>query len=127
MTELNSDLESSITPRLMVGKVQCFIKVVWARGPRFFVSHLLAVTSKWKVTAQHYELPLGSLKVAFVLILYILTYTGLDFGFLVDVASDKVPHETIKEKFGINMPQDFFDLWEFCKELNPQKPQGIVC
>ena len=49
------------------------------------------------------------------------------FCFLADVASDKSPHETIKEKFGINMPQDFYDLWEFCEELNPQRPQGIVC
>ena len=38
--------------------------------------------------------------------------------------ADKTLHEILKEKFGINMPQDFFDLWEFCKDINPQKPQG---
>ncbi|XP_046851818.1 histone PARylation factor 1-like [Xenia sp. Carnegie-2017] len=34
-------------------------------------------------------------------------------------------HDFIKEKFGINMPQDFYDLWELCKEWNPHKPQVV--
>ena len=24
------------------------------------------------------------------------------------------------------MPQDFYDLWELCKEWNPHKPQGLI-
>ncbi|XP_028406605.1 histone PARylation factor 1-like [Dendronephthya gigantea] len=40
--------------------------------------------------------------------------------------SDKISHEIIKEKFGISMPQDFYDLWLLCKELNPQKPQDAL-
>ena len=46
-------------------------------------------------------------------------------GFFSDTKPDKIPHEIIQERFGINMPQDFYDLWEFCKELNPQRPQGM--
>jgi hypothetical protein len=37
----------------------------------------------------------------------------------------KIPHEIILEMFGIRMPDDFYDLWEFCKEQNAQCPQGM--
>lgn len=34
--------------------------------------------------------------------------------------------KTIKEKFLVDMPQDFYDFWEFCKHLNPLAPEGMV-
>lgn len=32
--------------------------------------------------------------------------------------------EFIKEKFLVEMPEDFFTFWEFCKTLNPKDPQN---
>lgn len=32
--------------------------------------------------------------------------------------------EKLKEVFKVELPQDFFDFWEFCKELNKEKPCG---
>ena len=34
------------------------------------------------------------------------------------------PQRTIKERFLVDMPQDFYDFWEFCKHLNPAAPEG---
>lgn len=34
------------------------------------------------------------------------------------------PQRTIKERFLVDMPQDFYDFWEFCKHLNPTAPEG---
>lgn len=36
------------------------------------------------------------------------------------------PQSNIKEKFLVDMPQDFYDFWEFCKDLNHTVPQGII-
>lgn len=33
---------------------------------------------------------------------------------------------SIKEKFLVDMPQDFYDFWEFCKDFNPITPGGIL-
>ena len=33
-------------------------------------------------------------------------------------------NEKLKEVFKVELPQDFFDFWEFCKELNKEKPCG---
>lgn len=33
---------------------------------------------------------------------------------------------TIKKKFLVDMPQDFYDFWEFCKDLDHSAPEGIV-
>ena len=33
---------------------------------------------------------------------------------------------SIKEKFLVDMPQDFYDFWEFCKDLNHTAPEGNV-
>ena len=36
--------------------------------------------------------------------------------------------ENVKRKFLVQMPEDFYQFWEFCKSLNPSDPQGIsVC
>ena len=32
--------------------------------------------------------------------------------------------EDIKSKFLVEMPEDFFQFWEFAKSLHPKKPQG---
>ena len=32
--------------------------------------------------------------------------------------------EDIKSKFRVEMPQDFYDFWEFAKTLNTQAPSG---
>jgi hypothetical protein len=34
--------------------------------------------------------------------------------------------ETIKQKFLVEMPEDFYSFWSFCKTLSPDKPEGIV-
>lgn len=34
-------------------------------------------------------------------------------------------HENIKSKFLVEMPEDFFDFWRFCKELNEEDPLGL--
>jgi len=32
--------------------------------------------------------------------------------------------ENIKQKYLFDMPEDFYQLWEFCKYLKPENPQG---
>jgi len=32
--------------------------------------------------------------------------------------------EDIKRKFLVEMPQDFYDFWEFAKSVNPRAPSG---
>ena len=32
--------------------------------------------------------------------------------------------EDLKNKFKVQMPQDFFDFWEFCKDINQKCPSG---
>lgn len=32
--------------------------------------------------------------------------------------------ESIKQKFLVEMPRDFYDFWEFCKSLNKHNPEG---
>jgi hypothetical protein len=34
--------------------------------------------------------------------------------------------EAIKQKFLVEMPEDFYSFWSFCKALLPDKPEGIV-
>ena len=34
--------------------------------------------------------------------------------------------ENVKRKFLVQMPEDFYQFWEFCKSLNPSDPQGTV-
>ena len=43
-----------------------------------------------------------------------------------EITPEKIPHKIIQEMFGITMPYDFYDLWEFCKELNNQSPQDAL-
>ena len=33
----------------------------------------------------------------------------------------------IKRKFLVDMPQDFYDFWEFAKTVNKQAPCGQFC
>jgi len=33
----------------------------------------------------------------------------------------------IKRKFLVDMPQDFYDFWEFAKSVNKQAPCGQFC
>ena len=33
--------------------------------------------------------------------------------------------ENIRSKFLVEMPQDFYDFWDFAKSLSKNKPQGI--
>lgn len=32
--------------------------------------------------------------------------------------------EELRLKFKVEMPQDFFDFWDYCKSINPAKPSG---
>jgi len=43
-----------------------------------------------------------------------------------DETSDepKDEREDIKRKFLVEMPQDFYDLWDFAKTVNPKAPSG---
>ncbi|XP_005095777.1 histone PARylation factor 1 [Aplysia californica] len=41
-------------------------------------------------------------------------------------ASPEDIKESIKAKFLVEMPEDFFLFWEFCKCLNPSKPQDAL-
>jgi hypothetical protein len=34
--------------------------------------------------------------------------------------------EAIKQKFLVEMPEDFYSFWSFCKTLSPDKPEGTV-
>jgi hypothetical protein len=34
--------------------------------------------------------------------------------------------EAIKQKFLVEMPEDFYSFWSFCKSLSPDKPEGIL-
>ena len=34
--------------------------------------------------------------------------------------------ESIKQKFLVEMPEDFYSFWSFCKTLSPDKPEGMV-
>ncbi|XP_065898955.1 histone PARylation factor 1-like [Dysidea avara] len=36
------------------------------------------------------------------------------------------PRSSIKEKFLVDMPQDFYDFWDFCKVLNPVAPEEAL-
>jgi hypothetical protein len=33
--------------------------------------------------------------------------------------------EAIKQKFLVDMPEDFYSFWSFCKSLSPDKPEGM--
>lgn len=35
-------------------------------------------------------------------------------------------NQIIKKLFLVNMPDDFYDFWEFCKSLSPESPQGMI-
>ncbi len=41
-----------------------------------------------------------------------------------DVEEDVDVKVDIKTKFKVEMPQDFYDFWDFCTDLNPGKPAG---
>jgi hypothetical protein len=32
--------------------------------------------------------------------------------------------EAIKQKFLVDMPEDFYSFWSFCKSVSPDKPEG---
>lgn len=32
--------------------------------------------------------------------------------------------ESIKQKFLVDMPEDFYSFWSFCKSVSPDKPEG---
>ncbi|KAL3879005.1 hypothetical protein ACJMK2_031327 [Sinanodonta woodiana] len=34
--------------------------------------------------------------------------------------------ENLKQKFMVDMPEDFYDFWEFCKTANPKKPEDAL-
>lgn len=42
------------------------------------------------------------------------------------IESDNEIHQNIREKFLINMPNDFYDFWNFCKDLNSTKPLNAL-
>jgi len=56
---------------------------------------------------------------------YVLAFIGIEHKSN-DDTKVMCPQNTIKEKFLVDMPQDFYDFWEFCKDLNPTAPEGIV-
>jgi hypothetical protein len=33
--------------------------------------------------------------------------------------------DAIKQKFLVEMPEDFYSFWSFCKSLSPDKPEGM--
>ena len=33
--------------------------------------------------------------------------------------------ENVKRKFLVQMPEDFYQFWEFCRSLNHSNPQGV--
>jgi len=35
--------------------------------------------------------------------------------------------ENIKSKFLVEMPEDFYQFWEFCSNINPEDPCGNFC
>ena len=35
--------------------------------------------------------------------------------------------ENLQRKFLVQMPDDFYQFWEFCKSLNSSNPQGMSC
>ena len=39
------------------------------------------------------------------------------------VRSCSDPAVDIKHMFLVSMPKDFYQLWEFCKEIKPQQPE----
>lgn len=34
--------------------------------------------------------------------------------------------EAIKQKFLVEMPEDFYSFWSFCQSLSPDKPEGVL-
>lgn len=34
--------------------------------------------------------------------------------------------ENVKRKFLVEMPEDFYQFWDFCKSLNPSRPEGKI-
>ena len=34
--------------------------------------------------------------------------------------------ESIKQKFLVEMPDDFYSFWSFCKSLSSEEPEGVV-
>ena len=36
------------------------------------------------------------------------------------------PREAIKKKFLVEMPEDFYEFWEFAKSLNSAAPSGLL-
>ena len=34
--------------------------------------------------------------------------------------------ESIIQKFLVEMPEDFYSFWSFCKTLSPDKPEGML-
>jgi uncharacterized protein (DUF2344 family) len=37
--------------------------------------------------------------------------------------TSQVIKDDIKEKFKVEMPQDFYDFWEYCKTLDTNNPE----
>lgn len=36
------------------------------------------------------------------------------------------PKENLKQKFGVEMPEDFYEFWKFCQVLNGQNPEDAL-
>lgn len=46
-----------------------------------------------------------------------------DHDYLVQDSPENVRF-SIEQKFMLEMPEDFFDLWELCTSINKEKPEG---
>ena len=33
--------------------------------------------------------------------------------------------EKVRRKFLVDMPEDFYQFWDLCKSLSPEKPEGM--
>lgn len=51
--------------------------------------------------------------------------TDVDIMRVVATSTDHA--QDIKQKFLVSMPQDFYQLWKFCQEIKPEKPECGLC
>ena len=54
----------------------------------------------------------------------VLSYSFVDSAELDQESCDV--RENVKRKFLVEMPEDFYQFWDFCKCLNPSRPEGKI-
>lgn len=55
--------------------------------------------------------------------MYYISFSYVDGDELLKESSDD--RENVRRKFLVDMPEDFYLFWEFCKTLEPTNPRGI--